>query len=209
MAAILSAELALRWLRDQVFGLSGNDAYERMTAWAASTPAGARGLLFLPYLSGERTPHMDPQARGLLLGLTAGHGQAELVRAVMEGVILACYDAYSVLAELGAKPEQIVLAGGGAKSRLWQQIAADVFDLPVRPSAIREQSALGAILLAGEGAGLFAAGQTAGSWAMYGPQIEPDAGRHKLYRDLLGLFRDAYIQHRDDFSLLESVEGDA
>ena len=76
IAAMLSAGLSLRWLRDQVFGLSGPDAYERMLGWAESALAGANGLLFLPYLAGERTPHMDPRARGRFLGLTAAHGRA-------------------------------------------------------------------------------------------------------------------------------------
>jgi len=109
MAAILSAGMALRWLRDQVFSMPGEAAYARMIAWAEAAPAGAGGLLFLPYLAGERTPHMDPQARGLFLGLAAGHGRAELVRAVLEGVALACYDAYLVLAELGARPERSLI----------------------------------------------------------------------------------------------------
>jgi xylulokinase len=205
MAAILSAGMALRWLRDQVFCLSGDAAYDQMTGWAESAPAGAGGLLFLPYLAGERTPHMDPQARGLFLGLTAGHGRAELVRAVLEGVALACYDAYDVLAELGARPERIVMAGGGARSHLWRQIVADVFGLPVQRLAVGEQSALGAVLLAGGGVGLFDPGSAARAWASYGPPAEPDSGRHATYRALLPLFRSAYRKHREDFRRLRGL----
>jgi len=211
MAAILSAGMALRWLRDQVFdlartpGLPGGTAYARMTAWAETAPPGADGLLFLPYLVGERTPHMDPQARGLFLGLTASHGRAELVRAVMEGVALACYDAYHVLAELGANPARIIIAGGGARSQLWQQIVADVFALPVQRLNVGEQSALGATLLAGGGVGLFDPGSTAQTWATYGPLVEPDGGRHALYQALLALFRSAYRKHREDFRQLQDL----
>jgi len=208
MAAILSAGMALRWLRDRVFCMShlaGEVAYAQMTAWAETVEAGADGLLFLPYLMGERTPHMDPQARGLFLGLTASHGRAELVRAVMEGVALACCDAYQVLAELGARPEHIIMAGGGARSQLWQRIVADVFGLPVQQLEVGEQSALGAILLAGGGVGLFDPGSTAQMWAAYGPLVEPDGQRHALYQTLLPLFCSAYQKHREDFRQLRTL----
>jgi xylulokinase len=205
MAAILSAGMALRWLRDQVFSVPGEAAYARMIAWAEAAPAGAGGLLFLPYLAGERTPHMDPQARGLFLGLTAGHGRAELVRAVLEGVALACYDAYLVLAELGARPERIIMAGGGARSQLWRQIVADVFGLPVQQLEVGEQSALGAALLAGGGVGLLDPGSTAPQWAAYGPPVEPDPRCHATYQALLALFRSVYQKHREDFRQLQDL----
>lgn len=205
MAATLAAGLALRWLRDEVFDLRDEDAYERMTAWAETSPPGADGLLFLPYLVGERTPHMNPQARGLFLGLSAHHGRAALVRAVMEGVTLACYDAFSVLLELGAAPREIVLAGGGARSGLWRQIVADVFGLPVRPLAVGEQSAFGAALLAGGGIGLFDPAEAALAWAAYGEPVEPDPRHHARYRELLALFRAAYRKHRDDFPRLQAL----
>jgi xylulokinase len=113
MGATLSAGQSLRWLRDNVLGFTGEDAYPRMTTLAEKVPLGARGLIFLPYLVGERTPLMDPQARGLFLGLTLRHGQGELVRAVLEGVTLSLYEAYSVLTETGGPPETLILAGGG------------------------------------------------------------------------------------------------
>jgi len=204
MAAILSAGMALRWLRDNVLKLTGPDAYEQMTSWAESVPSGARGLLFLPYLAGERTPHMDPQARGLWLGLTVGHGRAELVRSILEGVTLACYDAFEVLEQLGAQPERIVMAGGGARSALWRQIVADVFGLPVQQLLMADQSALGAALLAGGGIGLLNPG--AHSWASYGPPHEPDDQRHALYGELFSMFREAYLKHHTDFSRLDKLE---
>jgi xylulokinase len=199
MAAILSAGMALRWLRDQVLGLSGEGAYRQMTAWAETAPFGANGLLFLPYLVGERTPYMDPQARGLFLGLTASHSRAELVRAVIEGVTLACYNAYQVLAELGAKPERIIMAGGGARSQLWQQIVADVFGLPVQRLEVGEQSALGALLLAGGGIKRFEPGPA------YGPLIEPNRQHHAFYQSLLPLFRGVYQKYREDFYQLQNL----
>jgi xylulokinase len=104
MGATLSAGMALRWLRDCVLGWTQPDAYAAMTALAAQAAPGSQGLLFLPYLVGERTPHMDPAARGAFWGLTLRHGQAELVRAVLEGVTFACYDAFAVLETLGGAP---------------------------------------------------------------------------------------------------------
>ncbi|MCB9159275.1 MAG: xylulokinase [Caldilineaceae bacterium] len=197
MGATLTAGSALRWLRDNVLGFTGDDAYARMTALADRVVPGADGLLFLPYLAGERTPHMDPRARGLFLGLTLRHGQAELVRAVMEGVTLGCADAFAVLAELGAQPEHVILAGGGARSDLWQQMVADVFGLPVRPLQMADQSAAGAALLAGAGVGLFDLTTTARTWARYGAPVLPAAERHAFYRSALARFRAAYLHNRD------------
>ena len=202
MGAILAAGLALRWLRDNVLGLTGADAYERMTAWAGEAPPGAGGLLFLPYLSGERTPHMNPEARGALLGLTGRHGRCEIARAVLEGVTFACYDAFSVLAELGAHPAAVVLAGGGAASRVWQQIVADVFGLPVRPLAVSEQSALGAAILAGAGLDWFDAAEAARAWASYGDETAPDPARHAFYQEAFGAFRTAYANNATLFGAL-------
>jgi xylulokinase len=148
---------------------------------------------------------MDPYARGLFMGFTAGHSRGDFVRAVMEGVALACYDAYSVLSEIGARPEQIIVAGGGARSRVWRQIMADVFDLPVLPLEVDEQAALGAILLAGSGVGLFETVETSQAWARYGRPFEPHSKRHAVYKELLSIFRDAYTKHRVDFKRLKRI----
>lgn len=196
MGATLSAGLAMRWLRDRVFALAGADADERMAAWAEEAPLGAGGLLFLPYLVGERTPLMDPGARGAFVGLAARHGRAELVRATMEGVTLAAADAYGVLREIGAAPERIALAGGGARSAVWRGIVADVFGLPVVPLASVEQSALGAALLAGAGIRAFDPAETSRRWAGYGDPVEPNPERHDRYVELLELFRRAYRASR-------------
>jgi xylulokinase len=197
MGATLAAGLSLRWLRDAVLGISGPDAYERMLAWAGETPPGAGGLAFLPYLVGERTPHMDPHARGVFFGLALEHGRGELVRAVVEGVTLACADAFAVLAELGAAPRRIVLAGGGARSSLWRQIVADVFGLPVTPLLTVEQSALGAALLAGAGIGQLSLVDSARRWAAYGEAFMPDPAQHAQYAEMLGRYRALYARNRD------------
>jgi xylulokinase len=202
MGAMLSAGMALRWLRDHVFGLAGDDAYETMSRWADASQPGANGLLFLPYLAGERTPHMDPYARGAFLGLTLAHGQGDLVRAVMEGVAFACLDAFNVLVELGAAPTEIVLAGGGAKSALWRQIIADSFGLPVKPLLVSEQSATGACILAGLGAGVVEQESIVANWVRYGEPTLPNPALHKSYVDQHARFRDAYANNQSLFAML-------
>jgi xylulokinase len=197
MGATLAAGMALRWLRDEWLGLTGADAYERMTGWAAASPPGARGVLFLPYLAGERTPHMDARARGVFLGLGAHHDRGDLVRAVLEGTIFACLDAFAVLREGGAAPERIVIAGGGARSPLWRQIVADVFGLPVVALASADQAAIGAVILAMAGVTGRDPVETAHSWAAYGPPLSPDRERHARYVELYAIFREAYGQTID------------
>jgi xylulokinase len=205
MAAILSAGLALHWLRDSVFALAGPDAYREMLSWAATVPPGSRGLVFLPYLLGERNPHMDPNARGVLLGLTASHGRAELARAVVEGITLGCFDASRTLADAGRLPSSIILGGGGGRSVVWQQIVADVFGLPVRHLETGEQAALGACLLAGGGAGALDLASAARHWARLGPPVEPDAFRHEIYERVYEIFRAGYPRMREDFERLRSL----
>ncbi len=205
MGATMAAGLAMRWLRDEVFALDPSNAYDRMTTWAAPTPPGAAGLVFLPYLAGERTPHMNPLARGVWLGLTADHQRGHLVRSVMEGATFALYDAYDVVRELGARPVEIVLAGGGSRSELWRQIVADVFGLAVRPLLTVEQSALGAALLAGGCAGWFDPAVAARDWATYGAPVEPIASRSAVYRELLAIFRETYSSERQRFERLHEI----
>ena len=206
MGATLAAGLALRWLRDNVFDLRGQDAFARMTAWAESVPAGANGLIFVPYLTGERTPHLDPRARAVFLGLTARHGRADLVRATIEGTAFAAYDAYLALRDAGAAPSRIVVAGGGARSGVWRRIVADLFALPVLPLATAEQSAVGAaVLAAAAGHGLDPVA-TARAWASYEDPTEPDPAATARYRELFGIYRSVYGKHRDDFAALAALE---
>ncbi len=199
MGATLNAGMALRWLRDNVFAWRYPDAYDVMSMAAANTPPGAQGLLFLPYLVGERTPHMDPTARGAFFGLTLSHSQGDLVRAVMEGATFACYDAYQVLAELGVHSERVILAGGGAKSPLWRQIVADIFGKPVQPLLTSEQSAMGAVLLAGSGVGLLDIPSATRVWAQLGDETQPDPAQHSFYQERFGAFQSLYARNQGHF----------
>ena len=144
------AGLSLRWFRDN-FGAM--DSYEDLTARAAEIPAGADGAIWLPYLMGERTPHLDATARAAFVGLTASHTRAHLVRAVLEGVAFSLRDSIEIFRELEIPLESIRLGGGGARSGLWQQIQADVYGQTVETIAAEEGAAFGAAILAGVGAG--------------------------------------------------------
>ena len=153
MGVTQGAGLSLRWFRDQ-FGAGkedGRDPYERLTEEAAKTPPGADGLLWAPYLMGERTPHLDPNARGALVGITAQHTRAHIIRAILEGVAFSLRDSLTLFQEIGVPIGPIRLGGGGARSPLWQQIQADIYGMPVELIETDEGAAYGAALLAGVG----------------------------------------------------------
>ncbi|MGB7066725.1 MAG: FGGY family carbohydrate kinase, partial [Syntrophobacteria bacterium] len=190
MGATLSAGQSLHWLRDNVLKIANREGYTQMIAWAAQAPIGSDGLIFAPYLAGDRAADDDLQVRGAFIGLTIRHGKAELVRAVLEGVVFSLYEKYLMLVENTATPERIILAGGGARSTLWTQIVADVFGLPVQRLIVEEQSAFGAALLAGAGIGLFDAAEGARDWEKFADKLEPDMKAHARYQDLLPSFQE-------------------
>jgi xylulokinase len=152
MGVMLSAAGSLRWLRDTVGSGRG---YEELIAAAEEWPPGTEGLTFLPYLTGERTPHADPQARAAFAGLTVRHDLGALVRAVLEGVAYGLRDSLELLRELGVDPQAGHISGGGARSEHWLRILASVLGLPIRRTATDEGSAYGAALLGGVAAGVF------------------------------------------------------
>jgi xylulokinase len=153
MGVTQGAGLSLQWFRNQ---LAPGVSYDSLMDEAAQSPAGAQGLTWLPYLMGERTPHLDPHARGGWVGLTARHTRADLIRAVIEGVSYSQKDCLEIVEELGVDVRQVRVSGGGARSPLWRQILADIFDRPVATLATQEGSAYGAALLAMAGTGAFA-----------------------------------------------------
>lgn len=203
LGAILAAGLGLRWLRG-ITGLEGNaDAYPIFSAEAAAVAPGADGLLFLPYLSGERTPHMDPMARGGFIGLNYHHGRGHLARAIMEGVAFALRQSLEISQELAGKVEAVIVTGGGAESAVWRQIQADVFGLPLQRSLLTELSSVGAALLAGVGAGVYRDFADATSRVVqYGAVTEPDPARHERYEALYQQYLGLYPKLREDFHQL-------
>jgi xylulokinase len=150
MGVTNGAGLSLRWFRDT---FAPGISYDELTTAAAAIPAGSDGLLWAPYLFGERTPHLDPLARAAFVGLTASHTRAHCTRAVMEGVAMSLRDTLSLFSELNIPVSHIRLGGGGARSPLWQQIQADVYGHPVELLDAEEGGAFGAALLAGVGIG--------------------------------------------------------
>ncbi|MEA2175349.1 MAG: xylulokinase [Blastocatellia bacterium] len=155
MGVTQAAGLSLRWFRDQ-FGAgpeNGRDPYERLTEEAASVAPGAGGALWTPYLMGERTPHLDPHARASLVGLTASHTRAHVIRAILEGVAFSLRDTFEIFKEMNVPVETVRLGGGAARSALWRQIQADVYGREVTTVEAEEGAAYGAALLAGVGSG--------------------------------------------------------
>ena len=153
MGVTQGAGLSLQWSRNQ---LAPGAEYDALMKEAAQAPTGCQGLFWLPYLMGERTPHLDPSARGGWIGLTARHSRADLIRAVIEGVSFSQKDCLDIVEAMGAKLMSVRASGGGAKSAFWRQMLADVFDKRVVTLETQEGSAYGAALLAAVGTGVYA-----------------------------------------------------
>ncbi len=188
-AATLTAGASLRWLRDEV--LSGRYSYQDLADAATSIEPGAEGLMFYPYLAGERTPHMNPNLRGSFVGLTLRHSWKHLARAVMEGVVFSLFDGLELMRELGASFDRVIASGGGTRHPLWLQLQADVFGLPVHTTQTPEAAAFGAALLAGVGAGVFEdvsqACKRCVKWSE--DVVQPHVERMALYRDRMQQWR--------------------
>ena len=155
MGVTQAAGLSLRWFRDN-FGSSGDgEPYDLLSAEAAKIPAGAGGVLWAPYLMGERTPYPDPDVRAALVGVAADHTRGHVIRAILEGVAFSLKDTLTIFKELGIPVRAIRVGGGGARSPLWRQIQADVYGQAVETVQAEEGAAYGAALLAGVGAGVW------------------------------------------------------
>lgn len=210
--AILSAGLSLRWLIESLISENASeiedaDLYETILKEAESVEPGCEGLIFLPYLLGERSPHMDPQARGALFGLTLAHEKSHIVRAVMEGVVYALRDSLEIFRELGVRVKSVVARGGGARSRLWRQIQADIFNSEVISVKVKEEAAFGAALLAGVGAGIYgdledAVNETVKVAAKDHPNPERVEVYNQHYRRI---YRKLYPSLKSFFNLSESL----
>jgi xylulokinase len=188
MGVMLSAAGSLRWLRDVAGG-----SYDELVAEAARWEPGAEGLLFAPYLTGERTPHADPEARGAFAGLEVRHDRGALARAVLEGVAFGLRDALDLVAGLGERPAAGRVSGGGARSDLWLEIVASVLDLPLELCVADEGAALGAALLGGVAAGAFADPREAVERCVRVTRVvEPRPDWVEAYAAILPRFRGLY-----------------
>lgn len=190
MGVTQAAGLSLRWLRDTV--AAGMD-YDALTAEAAKVAVGSDGALWTPYLLGERTPHLDSQARAAFVGLTAQHGRGHLVRAVLEGVAYSLKDTFTLFAELGIPVKGVRLGGGGARGRLWRTIQANVYGFECDVLVAEEGAAFGAALLAGVGAGGWADLEAACAAAIeVAERIAPDAAAVRRYAAGYEAYRRVY-----------------
>jgi len=207
MGVTLAAGGSLQWFRNAVCKTLMTeakkkkiDAYDVLTEEAAVTPPGAEGLLFLPYLAGERTPHADPNARGAFVGLTMAHTRGHMTRAIMEGVTYSLRDCLEIIEERGVGVKQVRASGGGARSPFWRQMQADVFGKTVVSMAADEGPGYGVALLAAVGAGEFkdvpeaceATVKTTG-------QTKPVAAARKAYDNGFPVYQSLYRSLRGEF----------
>ncbi len=200
MGVTQGAGLSLRWVRDNI-GLpeqalerwTGLDAYELLAREAESVPAGSDGLLFLPYLQGERTPHLDAYARGGWIGLTASHDRRHLVRAVFEGVAFSLKDCFLIIQEQGLPMEQLRATGGGAKSVFWRQMIADILGVELVTTNATEGPAFGAALLAGVASGIYSSvPQACEATIRVVERTGPDRGNEAAYAQAYETYRALY-----------------
>jgi xylulokinase len=190
MGVMLAAAGSLAWLHDTL--LPGVD-YDAMLEEAESVPPGCGGLIFLPYLAGERTPHFDPEARGAFCGLTLTHGRGALTRAVLEGVAFALRDCLDTVRDVGATGDRARVSGGGSRSRLWLRIVASVLELPLEVMATDQGSAFGAALLGGVAAAVYSdLDQAAAACVRVTDVIDPVSAWIEPYRAMRTRFRDYY-----------------
>src|SRR5262249_23532565 len=195
MGVTQAAGLSLRWFRDS-FGtaITGDgDPYDRLCQEAAASPAGSEGVIWAPYLMGERTPHLDPHARAALVGLAASHTRAHIIRAILEGVAFSLRDSFEIFGEMGVPVESIRLGGGGARSSLWRQIQADTYGRAVGVLEAEDGAAFGAALLAGVGASMWPSVDAACAQAVrLASQTEPDPASASVLNRQYAAFRALY-----------------
>jgi xylulokinase len=198
--AILSGGLSLNWLKNKVFEV---EEYNEISSYAENACAGSEGLIYLPYLCGERTPHMDPNATGMLFGLKYLHDRKYISRAVMEGVAFALKDSVLVLEEVGIKADRMIASGGGAKSEVWLQIQADIFNKEIKVTDVEEQATLGACIIAGLGTGIFKSTKEAcDRFVTFEDKLYyPDQKNVNKYKELFEVYQELYKRNKDLMAL--------
>ena len=202
MGVVLSAGAALAWFRRAMSGPKGTPpSYDELIAEADGVPPGADGLTFLPYLTGERTPHADSNARGVFAGMHMGHERGHLVRAVLEGVAFALRDSLELMRRLKVDADEVVAVGGGARSVVWRQILADVFGIPVVTMAPSGGAPYGAAVLAAVGSGEFASVEEAcRAWLRPLDRMEPSQAATSAYGEAYERYRRLYPRLKRHFA---------
>jgi xylulokinase len=212
MGVMLSAGFSLRWYRDSL-GLTeketarkaGKDAYNVLSDLAKKAPEGSEGLLFLPYLMGERTPHKDPNARGAFVGVSARHGRAHFARSVFEGITFGMRDSLEIFRELKVPIRRVVATGGGAVNPFWRQLQADIYGEEVVTVSSQEGPAYGAAILAMVGAGLHASVPSACARLIrVATRTSPRKKQVARYEDWYGEFRKLYPALKEGFRSIQT-----
>ena len=198
MGASLSAGLSLKWLDENIFPGLG---FKNFDLEAEQVAPGSEGVIFLPYLVGERTPHMDPNARGMFFGLTLKHTRAHMIRAVLEGVVFSLRESLDIMAENGIRIDKVIASGGGAKSPLWKQIQADVFNTPIYTTTVAEQACTGAIITAGVAAEVFTSPKQAAELLVdFAPEVvQPIAANTAIYQRNFETYKQLYRANKHLF----------
>jgi xylulokinase len=199
MGVTQAAGLSLRWFRDQFSDRNAGETYGELTSEASKVPAGADGLLWTPYLMGERTPHLDPHARASLVGLTASHTRAHIVRSIMEGVAFSLKDTLTIFQQMDIPIKKICLGGGGARSALWKQIQADVYGRAVETVQVEEGAAYGAAILAAVGAKMWPSVDAACA------EVVHVSGRLEPIPQNVDVLRANYAAYRQVYSATKSI----
>ncbi len=198
MGVVLSAGMCYSWLQEKLYAEALD--YTELDRKASEIEVGSEGLLFLPYLYGERTPHADGDARGVFFGISGQHEQAHFARSVMEGVGFAMRDSLELIKDKGIEIDEIRAIGGGAKSQVWRSILADIFGEEISLLNIEEGPAFGAALIAGVGVGVYQSfTEAAGDFIKVRNTVTPDYEAHKKYNDFYELYRNIYPSLKEDF----------
>ncbi len=213
MGCVLSAGGSLQWFRNQLCEAEVRvakrrkiDPYQVITDQAADAPAGSEGLFFLPYLTGERTPHADPSARACWIGLSLRHGKGHMARAVMEGATYAMRETLDLIRELRIPVEQIRLSGGGARSQFWRQMQADIYGQSVCTINAEEGPAYGAALLAASGAGAYRDVTEAGRAVIrVVSRTSPRKATSQVYSSAFPVYQRLYLALRDEFAAIQAL----
>ena len=198
MGAHLSGGVALKWLMNNILEMG---SYDEMTALAATAPAGSEGLVFLPYLSGERTPYNDPNAKGIYFGMTLKHERAHMIRSTMEGIVFGLRTSIEIFKNLGIEYHKIIASGGGARGKLFLEMQADIFDCEIYTNQGNEQACIGAAITAAIAAGEFESYEEACDKLVHMKDtiVTPNHEKQKYYEEQFAIFRELYGHNADLF----------